>query len=188
MSAKASSQSTFDVLVGRRIPAQRRRQAALRLERMIAPFGELGNGVLKEEFRWGALASDLPRGRFDAVLAGFDCMRLRGLCPRAAHASKSIRLVLMHQHVHASAQHVLLGERGRYCFHRPPSAGRTVIGLETFFGVLYIVHDQVRAVGPKSEPAARSTSNDCDARRYARADDAILCSSRTRKAKARLPN
>ena len=107
-----------DIAVGLGFPAHRAGQPARLLEIVVAPGIEQSRQrVAGKECGVGAAGGELPGRRLRAVLAELEYMRIGRLGPGAAHAGKSVRLVLSQQGRRRACHHPLSSERAGKRFH-----------------------------------------------------------------------
>ena len=85
-------------------------QAAGRLELMIVPGFELGDGLLWRKIPGYALAGDFPGRRLGAVFAKFEHAGIGGLCPGAADAHEAFGLVLLEQDAGSAKRNMVARE------------------------------------------------------------------------------
>ena len=132
-----------DILIERAVIFHGRRQAPLLLEIVVGPFEKVTDTMFGEEVPVATLGRDFPHRRLRAILAIFKGLGIGGLGPGTGHALIAVGLVLvLHRRPDGRGQKPFLSRFLDERFHRTPSAGRLVIGLDLrAIGVLAAVHD-----------------------------------------------
>src|SRR5262245_22418400 len=115
-------------------------EPALLLEVVVAPFAQLGQGVLDEESRAAAAAGHLPHRGLRTVLAELRRMVVGGLGPGARHAGEALRLVLLAQRLEHRRRAELARVDPRHAPDRAPTAG----GAFVVYGVVVLGHSTLR--------------------------------------------
>ena len=119
-----------NVVIRRAVIAERVRQPASGLQRIVTPRLQLADGMLRKEFRCGALLREFPGRGFCAVLAELEDVRRCRLCPGTARTRIAARLVLIHQREAGTDRIAISGKVLGQALDRTPATGRSVVGAE----------------------------------------------------------
>ncbi len=118
------------ITIGARVVAHRLGQPPLFLEPMVALESELAHGIRLEQLVRDALAGELERDRFGAVLAELEAARVLRVGPRAAGTIEAVGLIHRQQCLRAFEDDALLAQCLRDRLQRAPPAGGRIVRLE----------------------------------------------------------